>query len=203
VFACGDITGPPLQAIKAAGEGCTAGLSAVEYVTSLARPADGAETHDTAGTAPIPPEKSGADAWEKPQEYAAQEDIEAILRESRTVAVVGLSDKHESYSNKVAKYLKSHGYAIIPVNPNHQEVLGLKSYKRVTDIAEAVDAVEIFRRSDAAGEIVDDAIAKGAKSVWMQEGVVDEAAAARARAAGLRVVMDRCMYKEHRKLHPE
>jgi uncharacterized protein len=99
----------------------------------------------------------------------------------------------------VSEYMQGAGYRIIPVNPNEAEVLGEKCYARLEDIPEHVDIVDIFRRSECAGEIVDAAIRIGASGIWMQEGVVDEGAAERARQAGLAVVMDRCILKEHRR----
>ncbi len=102
-------------------------------------------------------------------------------------------------SNGVAAYMQRAGYRIIPVNPNETEVLGEKSYARLEDVPERIDIVDVFRRSEYVPEIVESAIRIGAKTVWMQEGVEHEAAAARARQAGLDVVMDRCILKEHRK----
>lgn len=125
---------------------------------------------------------------------------ERLLRKARTIAVVGLSGRRTRPSYSVSEYMQAQGYRIIPVNPNEAEILGEKSYARLEDIPEHVDIVDIFRQSDAVGEIVDSAIATGAPAVWMQEGVVNEAAAAKARAAGLEVVMDRCILKEHRKM---
>lgn len=127
--------------------------------------------------------------------------IDNILRESRTIAVVGLSDKPDRPSYKVARYLQRHGYHIVPVNPALTEVLGERSYPDLASIPgpDPVDVVDIFRRSEDVPPIVEAAIAKGAKAVWMQEGIVNEAAAARARAAGLQVVMNLCMKKEHEK----
>ncbi|MGH9867291.1 MAG: CoA-binding protein [Candidatus Polarisedimenticolia bacterium] len=115
-----------------------------------------------------------------------------ILKAYQTWAVVGLSDKPHRPSHTVASQLKERGYRIIPVNPNLTEVLGETCYPNLTSIPHAVEVVDIFRRSSEVGPIVDEAIAIGAKVVWMQLGVIDEAAAARARAAGLEVVMDRC-----------
>ena len=103
-------------------------------------------------------------------------------------------------SNGVAAYLQRAGYRVIPVNPNESEVLGEKCYARLEDVPEKIDVVDIFRRSECVPEIVESAIRVGAKTVWMQEGVVNQQAAERARAAGLEVVMDRCTLKEHRKL---
>ena len=126
---------------------------------------------------------------------------EEILGSSRTVAVVGLSPKTDRPSYRVASYLKEQGYKIIPVNPNESEILGETSYPDLSSIPEPVDVVDIFRRPEDVTPVVEEAIKKGAKAVWMQEGIVNEEAAARARGAGLLVVMDRCMFKEHKKLH--
>ncbi|QWV94546.1 CoA-binding protein [Geomonas oryzisoli] len=124
-------------------------------------------------------------------------DIKEILTKYRTVAVVGLSPDAGKPSHEVAAYLKRAGYRIIPVNPAVDEVFGEKSYPSLAEIPEAVEIVDVFRRSEFVPEIVEQAIAKGAKVIWMQEGVVHEDAARRAREAGLEVVMDRCMLKEH------
>ena len=125
---------------------------------------------------------------------------EKILNTYRTVAVVGLSPKPDRPSNHVAKYLKEQGYRIIPVNTSAREILGETCYPDLSSIPEPVDVVDIFRRSEAVPPIVEEAIKIGAKAVWMQEGVISEEAAARAEEAGLLVVMDRCILKEHRKL---
>ena len=125
--------------------------------------------------------------------------IETLLDESRTIAVVGLSSDASRASNGVSRYMQSHGYRIIPINPNEASVLGEKSYSRLEDVPEKIDLVDIFRRSEEAGQHVDEAIRLGARGVWLQEGVIDEAAARRALAAGLVVVMDRCILKEHMK----
>ncbi|MBJ6750637.1 CoA-binding protein [Geomonas anaerohicana] len=124
-------------------------------------------------------------------------DIKEILTKYRTVAVVGLSPDAGKPSHEVAAYLKRAGYRIIPVNPAVAEVFGEKSYPTIAEIPEPVEIVDVFRRSEFVPEIVEQAIAKGAKVVWLQEGVVHEDAARRAREAGLEVVMDRCMLKEH------
>ncbi len=116
--------------------------------------------------------------------------IQAQLTNSKTIAVVGLSPDPERPSHYVSKYLKEQGYRIIPVNPLLQEVLGERCYPDLASIPEPVDMVDIFRRSEHVGPIVDEAIAIGAKYVWMQDGVVDEEAAAKAAEAGLSVVMD-------------
>lgn len=123
--------------------------------------------------------------------------IERILDECKTIAVVGLSSSPFRPSHGVASYMKRQGYKVIAVNPNETEVLGEPSYPSLFDVPEPIDLVDIFRRSDEAGKAVDDAIAVGAKAVWLQEGVIDEAAAQRALDAGLLVVMDRCWLKEH------
>jgi len=132
-------------------------------------------------------------------EINSQETIEKILDECRTIAVVGLSSDSRRPSNGVAGYMRRVGYEIIPVNPNETEVFGLKSYPSLADVPDQIDLVDIFRRPEEAGRAVDDAIAIGAKAVWMQEGVLDYEAARRAHAAGLLVVIDRCWLKEHRR----
>jgi predicted CoA-binding protein len=124
----------------------------------------------------------------------------AILRDSKTIAVVGLSSNRRRPSYGVSEYMQSMGYRIIPVNPSETEILGEKAYPSLDDVPEPVDIVNVFRRSEFVPEIVDAAIRIGAKCVWMQEGVVHEEAAAEARAAGLEVVMNRCILKEHRKM---
>ena len=123
--------------------------------------------------------------------------IEAILKECRTIAVVGLSSSPSRASHGVASYMRRNGYKVIAVNPNETEVFGEKAYPALSTLPGKVDLVDIFRRSSEAGAAVDDAIAVGAKAVWLQEGVIDEAAAQRALDAGLQVVMDRCWLKEH------
>jgi predicted CoA-binding protein len=125
--------------------------------------------------------------------------INAILDEAKTIAVVGLSSDAGRASNNVSRYMQSHGYRIIPINPNEASVLGEKAYARLEDVPEKIDLVDIFRRSEEAGQHVDEAIRIGARGVWLQEGVIDEAAARRALDAGLAVVMDRCILKEHMK----
>ena len=125
---------------------------------------------------------------------------EEILNSSRVVAVVGLSPKPDRPSYRVANYLKEQGYKIIPVNPSAREILGEACYPDLISILEPVDVVDIFRRSEDVPGIVEEAIKIGAKAVWMQEEVINEEAAERARDAGLAVVMDKCMFKEHQKL---
>ena len=127
--------------------------------------------------------------------------IEAdILKSSRVVAVVGLSSNPERPSYQVASYLKEQGYRIIPVNPKENRVLGEVTYPDLYSVPEPMDVVDVFRRPEEVPSIVEQAIKIGAKAVWMQEGIVNEAAAAQAREAGLLVVMDKCMLKEHQKL---
>jgi uncharacterized protein len=123
----------------------------------------------------------------------------AILHSARTIAVVGLSGKRYRPSYGVAEYLQRSGFRIIPVNPEETEVLGEKCYPDLDSVPGPVDVVDIFRRSEFVPEIVEAAIRKGAKAVWMQEGVIHEEAASRAREAGLTVVMDRCILKDHRR----
>jgi hypothetical protein len=123
-----------------------------------------------------------------------------ILKDYRTIAMVGLSPNPTRPSNIVASYLKENGYKVIPVNPRAGEILGEISYPNLSSIPQQVDVVDIFRRSHEVPAIVQGAITVGAKAVWMQEGVQHVEAAERARKAGLLVVMDRCMFKEHRRL---
>lgn len=126
--------------------------------------------------------------------------IREILRQARTVAVVGLSPDPSRPSHAVAQYLKSQGYRIIPVNPTVNAVLGEPSYPDLLAVPEAVDVVDVFRRPEHVPPIVEQALRIGARALWLQEGVVHPQAAAGARQAGLLVVMDRCMLKEHRRL---
>ncbi len=123
--------------------------------------------------------------------------IETILSESHTIAVVGLSSNPMRPSYDIARYLQKNGYRIIPVNPNEAEVLGERAYPALADVPEKIDLVNIFRRSEEAGHHVDEAIRLGIKAVWMQDGVIDEAAAERALQAGLTVVMDDCILRQH------
>lgn len=126
--------------------------------------------------------------------------IEQVLKQSKTIAIVGLSPNPERPSYGVGLYLQQQGYRVIPVNPNTPEVLGEKSYPSLSAIPEQVDMVDIFRRPEDVPPIVDEAIAKGARVIWMQEGIAHEDAAKKARRAGLDVVMDRCTLKEHKAL---
>jgi predicted CoA-binding protein len=127
--------------------------------------------------------------------------VEEILRKSHLVAMVGLSANPERPSNIVGTYLKENGYKVIPVNPTEKTILGEPSYPNLASIPVKVDVVDIFRRSEDVPPIVREAIKIGAKAVWMQEGVINEAAAAEAKKAGLKVVMNKCMRKEHMKLN--
>jgi predicted CoA-binding protein len=126
--------------------------------------------------------------------------IAEILQSAHVIAVVGLSSKRYRPSYGVTEYMQRAGYRIIPVNPQETEVLGEKCYPDLDAVPEAIDIVDIFRRSEYVPDIVEAAIRKGAKAIWMQEDVVHEDAARRAADAGLDVVMDRCILKEHRRL---
>jgi predicted CoA-binding protein len=123
--------------------------------------------------------------------------IPEILQKYKSIAVVGLSSSPFRASHGVSKYMQANGYRIIPVNPYETEVLGEKAYASLDDVQEPFEIVDIFRRPEYVPDIVEAAIRKGAKVIWMQESVIHEAAAARARQAGLEVVMDRCILKEH------
>ena len=126
--------------------------------------------------------------------------IRKILEESKSVAVVGLSPKPQRPSHRVARYLMETGYTIIPVNPGHESILGLPCYPNLRAIPTSVDLVDIFRRPETVLPVVEDAIAIGARFIWMQEGIVNEEAAAKAEAAGLTVIMDRCTMVDHMNL---
>lgn len=127
--------------------------------------------------------------------------IEEILSNSKTIAVAGLSSNKLRPSFGVAQYMQKHGYRIVPVNPQETEVLGEVSYSTLLDVPDKIDIVNIFRRAEFVPELVDEAIQMGVKCVWMQEGVVHEQAAQKAREAGITVVMDRCILKDHVALH--
>jgi len=125
------------------------------------------------------------------------QEMTALLRQSKTIAVVGLSHNPMRASFGVSRFLQRQGYRVIPVNPNETEVLGEKAYPSVKDIPEPVDIVDVFRRSEYVPEVVDDALQKGGvRCIWMQEGIVNEEAAKKAASAGLKVVMDRCILKD-------
>jgi predicted CoA-binding protein len=126
-------------------------------------------------------------------------EIKALLQRVKTVAVVGLSPDPDRPSYSVASYLQGSGYRIVPVRPGGGEILGERVYESLSQVPFAVDIVDHFRRSASVAAHIDEAIRLRVPAVWMQEGVIDEAAALRARVAGLTVVMDRCMLKEHRK----
>jgi len=130
------------------------------------------------------------------------DEIKDVLCNSKTVAVVGISPKDDRPSYIVASYLKSKGYRIIPVRPDGEEVLGEKVYHSLMEIPRdvEVDVVDIFRKSEDVPPVVEEAIQRGVKVVWMQEGVIHKEAGAKAEKAGLKVVMDRCMKKEHQRL---
>ena len=145
-----------------------------------------------------PADAAGADP-SQPAGVADAQTITEILKTCRTIAVVGLSSRRMRPSYGVAEHMQRAGYPIIPVNPNETEVLGEKSYARLEDVPERVDIVDIFRRSEFVPEIVESAIRIGARVVWMQEGVMHAEAAERARQAGLMVIMNTCIGKEHRK----
>ncbi|MEK7215725.1 MAG: CoA-binding protein [Chloroflexota bacterium] len=123
-----------------------------------------------------------------------------MLTEARTIAVVGLSPREDRDSHQVARYLQAHGYRVIPVNPLVEVVLGEKCYANLSAVPEPIDLVDIFRRSKDVAPVVEEAIAVGARGVWMQDGIVDPAAAARAEAAGIPVVMDDCTMRVHRRM---
>ncbi len=130
------------------------------------------------------------------------EEVKKILREAKNVAVVGLSPKENRPSFHVASYLKRQGYRIIPVRPGVDEILGEKAYPSLSDIPSEIriDVVDIFRKAEEVLPIVEEAIMRKARTVWMQEGIIHEGAAQKAEGAGLKVVMDRCMLKEHQRL---
>jgi len=125
--------------------------------------------------------------------------IGTILKTYKTIAVVGLSSNPSRPSHGVASYLQDVGYRVVPVNPNERKVLGAKSYARVEDVPEKIEIVDIFRRAEDVPPVVEGAIRAGAKVVWMQLGIVNDAAAQKARAAGLTVIMDACILIEHKK----
>lgn len=126
--------------------------------------------------------------------------IKELLEQSKTIAVVGLSKNTERPAYRVAEYLQSQGYRVIPVNPTVDEVLGEQAYSSLKAVPVPIDIVDIFRRSEEVGPIVDEAIEVGAKAVWLQLGVINEAATRKAEQAGLQVVVDRCTKIEHERL---
>ncbi len=128
--------------------------------------------------------------------------ITELLRTSNTIAVVGASSNPMRASLGVSRFLQRQGYRVIPVNPNETEILGERAYASLKDIPDSIDIVDIFRRASGVPEVVDEALQKGVRCIWMQEGVVNEAAADKAEAAGIPVVMDRCILKELARLLP-
>jgi uncharacterized protein len=130
----------------------------------------------------------------------SDDELKEILLSARTIASVGLSSNQEKESYGVASYLKEQGYRVIPVNPTATEILGEKAYPDLQSVPEGIDVVQVFRKPEDVPPVVDDAIKAGAKVIWMQEGIVNEAAAQKAREAGLQVVMDACMRASHKKL---
>jgi uncharacterized protein len=130
-------------------------------------------------------------------EINSKEVIKKILDECQTIAVVGLSSDSGRPSFGVASYMRRNGYKVIPVNPNETDVFGEKAYATLADVPDKIDLVDVFRRSSEAGAVVDEAIELGVKAVWLQDGVIDHAAARRAQDAGLLVVMDNCWLREH------
>ncbi len=129
-----------------------------------------------------------------------EEDLRSLLSEAKTIAVVGASPKPWRDSGAIAEFLVKKGYKVFPVNPQYQEVLGMKCYPDLKSVPEKIDIVDIFRNPDDVMPVIDEAISVGARSVWMQLNVVNEQAAQKAEAAGLRVVMDLCIAVEHRAL---
>jgi hypothetical protein len=129
----------------------------------------------------------------------ATDEITELLRRAKTIAVVGLSDSPLRPSHGVAAYMQSQGYRIIPVNPSIKGALGEKAVGALSEIQEKIDIVDVFRRPEGVPEVVDEAIKLGVPAIWLQEGVIHEDAAAKARQAGIFVVMDKCILKEHRR----
>lgn len=139
-----------------------------------------------------------ANICKNPITNSSNEKIKAILKNSKTIAVVGLSSNPNKPSNQVAQFLKEHGYTIIPVNPTKDELLGEKCYPSISDIPFDVDIADIFRRAEDIPPVADDAINKGVKVFWMQEGIVNNEAADKLRNANITVVMDKCIKKEYK-----
>jgi hypothetical protein len=132
----------------------------------------------------------------------SDQEIAEVLRSARTIAVVGLSSNPARASFGVSRFLQRQGFRIIPVNPNEQEVLGERAYPSLRDVPDQIDIVNIFRRPARVPEVVEDAVQKGIRFIWMQEGVINQEAAQKAEAAGIPVVMDRCILKELARLLP-
>ena len=127
-------------------------------------------------------------------------DLKSVLMRAKTIAVVGASPNPSRPSHSISLYLMNHGYHIIPVNPGQEMLFGVKCYPSISAIPESVDIVDIFRRSDQVGPIVDESIAKSVGFIWMQDGVIDQLAKERAEAAGIPVEMNNCIYRVHRQL---
>jgi predicted CoA-binding protein len=134
------------------------------------------------------------------QQLVATSEITSLLKEVRTIAIVGLSPKESRPSNVVARYLQQAGFTIVPVNPGQEEILGEKCYPDLSSIPEPVDVVDVFRRADQVVPIAEDAVKIGAKALWLQQGIRNDDAAAIAGRAGLTVVMDRCIKIDHQRL---
>jgi predicted CoA-binding protein len=141
-----------------------------------------------------------SDTCEIPVFKPDDEQIKKILKKYHTIAIVGISQDEEKPSFRVASYLKDQDYKIIPVNPRYKEILGEQCHSSLKEIPESVEIVDVFRKPEAIDEIAEEAIEIGAKVIWMQLGIVNNKAAQRAKDAGLEVVMDRCMYIEHKRL---
>jgi predicted CoA-binding protein len=137
---------------------------------------------------------------EIPERYTSPEERDLILKETKSIAIAGLSPKEKRDSNMVARYLMKHGYQVIPINPGQREILGERCYRSLEDIPFSVDMVDIFLNPTRIPQVVDQAIAKGVKCVWMQLGIVHNESAQRARDEGIRVVMDRCIKIEHERI---
>ncbi len=140
---------------------------------------------------------------EFPESNATTEEIRALLQNARTIAVVGASSNPDKDSHMVTAYLMKHGFEVFPINPGCSELLGLPCYSDLQSVPKHIDIVNIFRRPEALAKVVDEAIAAGAASVWMQLGLANNAAADKARAAGLEVVMNKCIKIEHMKIDPK
>jgi len=134
------------------------------------------------------------------REFAHEEDIRTVLETTNTFAAVGLSAKMHRPSHRVSRYLKSREYRIIPVNPNYEQVLGEPAYPDLASVPETFETVLVFRKPEHIPDIVQESIKLGVQNIWLQEGVIHEEAAQQARDVGIRVVMDRCTYKEHTRL---
>ena len=147
----------------------------------------------------VPPKESKPQC-EMADSNPPSDTIKEILSDSKRIAIVGLSDKPERDSNRVARYLIDHGYEVIPVNPTKEEILGRRSYPSLKDIPGDIDVVDIFRRPEAIPEIVDDAIEIGARVIWMQIGLANREAAEKARKKGLKVVQSKCIKQEHERI---